>query len=417
MTTVTYMAVKRRMPKARDLAPLMQFKRPQFDATRRRLDAAFTIDDLRRIAKRRTPKAAFDYTDGAAEDELSIRRARQAFRDIEFHPTILRDVSNVTAGWNVLGQPVVLPFGIAPTGFTRLMQTEGEIAGASAAAKAGIPFSLSTLGTCAIEDLVGAVPQGRKWFQLYMWKDRERSMALVKRAADAGFDTLLATVDVPVSGARFRDNRNGMTIPPSLTLRTVLDAVPHPKWWFDLLTTEPLAFASLDRWPGTVGEYLSTMFDPSLTFDDLVWIKDQWPGKLVVKGIQTLEDARAVVERGVDGIVLSNHGGRQLDRAPVPFHLLPAVSRELGKDTEILVDTGIMSGADIVAAIALGARCTLVGRAYLYGLMAGGEAGVNRAIEILESGVLRTMQLLGVTCLEELSPAHVTQLRRLGPVE
>jgi L-lactate dehydrogenase (cytochrome) len=411
------MAVKRRMPKARELAPLMQFKRPQFDATKRRLDAAMTIDDLRRIAKRRTPKAAFDYTDGAAEDELSIQRARQAFRDIEFHPTILRDVSNVTAGWNVLGQPVVLPFGIAPTGFTRLMHTEGEIAGAAAAAKAGIPFSLSTLGTCAIEDLVTAVPQGRKWFQLYMWKDRDRSMALVKRAAAAGFDTLLATVDVPVAGARFRDNRNGMTIPPSLTLRTVLDAVPHPKWWFDLLTTEPLAFASLDRWPGTVAEYLSTMFDPSLTFDDLAWIKDQWPGKLVVKGIQTLDDARAVVERGVDGIVLSNHGGRQLDRAPVPFHLLPVVARELGKDTEIVVDTGIMSGADVVAAIALGARCTLVGRAYLYGLMAGGEAGVSRAIEILESGVLRTMRLLGVTCLEELSPAHVTQLRRLVPVE
>ncbi|WP_108924350.1 alpha-hydroxy acid oxidase [Mycobacterium montefiorense] len=411
------MVVKRRMPKARDIAPLMQFKRPQFDATKRRLDAAFTIDDLRRIAKRRTPRAAFDYTDGAAEDELSIVRARQAFRDIEFHPTILRDVSKVTAGWNVLGQPVALPFGIAPTGFTRLMHTEGEIAGAAAAAQAGIPFSLSTLGTCAIEDLVTAVPQGRKWFQLYMWKDRERSMALVKRAAAAGFDTLLATVDVPVSGARFRDNRNGMTIPPSLTLRTVLDAVPHPKWWFDLLTTEPLAFVSLDRWPGTVGEYLSTMFDPSLTFDDLAWIKEQWPGKLVVKGIQTLDDARAVVDRGADGIVLSNHGGRQLDRAPVPFHLLPAVAREVGKDTEILVDTGIMSGADIVAAIALGARCTLVGRAYLYGLMAGGEAGVNRAIEILQTGVLRTMRLLGVTCLEELSPAHVTQLRRLAPVE
>jgi L-lactate dehydrogenase (cytochrome) len=411
------MAVKRRLPRVRDLVPLIQFKRPQFDATKRRLAAAFTIEDLRRIAKRRTPKAAFDYADGAAEDELSIERARQAFRDIEFHPMILRDVTNVTSGWNVLGQPVVVPFGIAPTGFTRLMHTEGEIAGARAAARAGIPFSLSTLGTCAIEDLVTAVPQGRKWFQLYMWRDRDRSMALVQRAADAGFDTLLATVDVPVSGARLRDNRNGMTIPPTLTLRTVLDAVPHPKWWFDLLTTEPLAFASLDRWPGTVGEYLSTMFDPSLTFDDLEWIKARWPGKLVVKGIQTLDDARAVVDRGVDGIVLSNHGGRQLDRAPVPFHLLPVVARELGKDTEILLDTGIMSGADIVAAIALGARCTLVGRAYLYGLMAGGEAGVNRAIEILETGLIRTMRLLGVTCLEELSPQHVTQLRRLGPVE
>ncbi|MDP7701911.1 alpha-hydroxy acid oxidase [Mycobacterium sp. TY815] len=407
------MAVKRQVPRVRDLAPLLQFKRPQWDRTARRLDAALTIEDLRRIAKRRTPKAAFDYTDGAAEGELSIGRARQAFRDIEFHPTILRDVSTVNAGWDVLGAPVDLPFGIAPTGFTRLMHTEGEVAGARAAAAAGIPFSLSTLGTTAIEDLVAAAPQGRKWFQLYMWRDRERSMALVQRAADAGFDTMLVTVDVPVAGARLRDVRNGMSIPPALTLRTVLDAVPHPHWWFDLLTTEPLSFASLDRWSGTVGEYLNTMFDPSVTFDDLVWIKSRWPGKLVVKGIQTLDDARAVVDRGVDGIVLSNHGGRQLDRAPVPFHLLPVVVRELGKDTEILMDTGIMSGADIVAAIALGARCTLVGRAYLYGLMAGGEAGVRRAIAILQSGVTRTMALLGVTCLQELSPGHVTQLRRL----
>src|ERR1700749_4094678 len=416
MTTVAHMAVERRVPNVRDLAPLIQFKRPRLDATKRRLDAAFTIDDLRRIAKRRTPKAAFDYPDGAAEDELSIDRARQAFRDIEFHPTILRDVTNVTAGWTVLGQPVVLPFGIAPTGFTRLMQTEGEIAGAQAAARAGIPFSLSTLGTCAIEDLVTAVPQGRKWFQLYMWRDRDRSMALVQRAAEAGFDTLLATVDVPVAGARLRDVRNGMSIPPALTLRTVFDAAQRPHWGFDLLTTEPLSFASLDRWSGTVGQYLVTMFDPSLTFDDLAWIKSQWPGKLVVKGIQTLDDARALVDLGVDGIVLSNHGGRQLDRAPVPFHLLPVVARELGAHTEILVDTGIMSGADIVAAVAVGARCTLVGRAYLYGLMAGGEAGVRRAVEILSGQLTRTMKLLGVTCLEELSPKHVTQLRRLGPV-
>ncbi|MDC8972527.1 alpha-hydroxy acid oxidase [Mycobacterium marinum] len=410
------MAVDRRLPRVGDLAPLMQFKRPQFNRTKRRLEAALTIEDLRRVAKRRTPRAAFDYTDGAAEDELSIERARQAFRDIEFHPTILRDVTSVRTGWDVFGKPVALPFGIAPTGFTRLMHTEGEIAGARAAAEAGIPFSMSTLATCAIEDLHAAVPQGRKWFQLYMWRDRDRSMALVKRAADAGFDTMLVTVDVPVAGARLRDVRNGMSIPPALTLRTVLDALPHPHWWFDLLTTEPLAFASLDRWSGTVGEYLNTMFDPSVTFDDLEWMKAQWPGKLVVKGIQTLDDARAVVERGADGIVLSNHGGRQLDRAPVPFHLLPLVARELGKDTEIVVDTGIMSGADIVAAIALGARCTLIGRAYLYGLMAGGEAGVKRAIEILSAGVSRTMRLLGVTCLEELSAKHVTQLQRLGPI-
>jgi L-lactate dehydrogenase (cytochrome) len=406
--------MKRRVPRPSELAPLLQFRRPRLNPTKRVLESALTVDDLRRIAKRRTPKAAFDYSDGAAEEELSLTRARQAFRDIEFHPTILRDVEKVDTGRTVLGDEVALPFGIAPTGFTRLMHTEGEIAGAHAAARAGIPFSLSTLGTRSIEEVKAANPNGRNWFQLYMWKDRDRSMALVERAAAAGFDTLLVTVDVPVAGARLRDTRNGMSIPPALTLRTVLDAVPHPRWWFDLLTTEPLSFASLDRWPGTVAQYLDTMFDPTVTFDDLAFIKSQWPNRLVVKGIQTLEDAKSVVDLGVDGIVLSNHGGRQLDRAPVPFHLLPSVSRELGRDTEIILDTGIMSGADIVAAIALGARFTLIGRAYLYGLMAGGEAGVDRAIEILSQQVGRTMRLLGVKSLEELTPRHVTQLFRLG---
>ncbi len=410
------MAIERRVPKMRDLAPLIRFRRPRLDRAGRRLDTALTVDDLRCLAQRRTPKAAFDYTDGAAEAEISLQRARDAFRDIEFHPTILRDVSTVRTGWDVLGQPVSWPVAIAPTGFTRLMRTEGEIAGARAAAAAGIPFSLSTLGTASIEDVATAVPQARRWFQLYMWRDRERSMALVRRAVDAGFDTLLVTVDVPAAGARLRDTRNGMSIPPALTLRTVLDAARRPHWWFDLLTTEPLSFASLDRWSGTVGEYLDSMFDPSVTFADLAWIKDQWPGKLVVKGIQTLDDACAAVDSGADGIVLSNHGGRQLDRAPVPFHLLPSVARAVGGHTEILLDTGIMSGADIVAAVALGARCTLIGRAYLYGLMAGGEAGVRRALEIITDQLTRTMRLLGVTCLEELSPKHVTQLRRLAPM-
>ncbi|MDT5389023.1 MAG: hypothetical protein QOE04_2664 [Mycobacterium sp.] len=407
--------MRRRVPRPRELAPLIGFRRPQLDATARRLSKALTIEDLRTLAKRRTPKAAFDYTDGAAEEELSLSRARQAFRDIEFHPTILRDVAAVDTGRQVLGDRVELPFGIAPTGFTRLMHTEGELAGARVAARHGIPFSLSTLGTSSIEEVRAANPNGRNWFQLYMWKDRDRSMALVERAAAAGYDTLLVTVDVPVAGARLRDTRNGMSIPPTLTLRTVLDAAPHLRWWFDLLSTEPLSFASLDRWPGTVAEYLDTAFDPTVTFDDLAWIKSQWPNKLVVKGIQTLDDARAVAELGVDGLVLSNHGGRQLDRAPVPFHLLPSVARELGGSCEILLDTGIMSGADIVAAVALGARFTLVGRAYLYGLMAGGEAGVERAMEILSSQVNRTMRLLGVTSLDELAPRHVTQLQRLAP--
>ncbi|MDY7529516.1 MULTISPECIES: alpha-hydroxy acid oxidase [Cryobacterium] len=408
--------VQRRIPKIKDLAPLMQFKVPELNAKKRRLESALTIYDLRAIAKRRTPKAAFDYTEGAAEAEISLARARQAFEDIEFHPAILRDVSTVSTGWDVLGAPVAFPFGIAPTGFTRMMQTEGEIAGAHAAAKAGIPFSLSTMGTTAIEDVKAANPTGRNWFQLYMWKDRDRSMALVDRAAKAGFDTLLVTVDVPVAGARLRDKRNGFSIPPQLTVGTVVNALPRPEWWINFLTTEPLAFASLDRWSGTVGELLDTMFDPTVTFEDLAWIKAQWPGKVVVKGVQNVADAARLAEMGIDAIILSNHGGRQLDRAPIPFHLLPEVAREVGNDLEVHLDTGIMSGADIVAAVALGARFTLVGRAYLYGLMAGGEAGVDRAIAILSEQITRTMRLLGVKSLEELEPGHVTQLARLSRI-
>lgn len=408
--------VERRMPSLHDLAPLLKFKKPTLNGRKRRLQEAHTIYDLRRIAKRRTPKAAFDYTDGSAEQELSLARARQAFEDVEFSPAILRDVSQVDTGRDVLGSRAALPFGIAPTGFTRMMHTEGERAGAAAAAAAGIPFTLSTMGTSSIEDVAEAGgPTGRNWFQLYMWKDRDRSMALVDRAAKAGFDTLLVTVDVPVAGARLRDARNGMTIPPTLTPRTVLNAIPRPEWWINFLTTEPLAFASLDRWSGTVADLLDTMFDPTVTFEDLAWIKEQWPGTLVVKGVQSLADAKRLADLGVDGILLSNHGGRQLDRAPIPFHLLPEVVREVGKDTEVHLDTGIMSGADIVAAIALGARFTYVGRAYLYGLMAGGREGVDRAIQILRGQLVRTMKLLGVTSLDELTPAHVTQLERLVP--
>jgi L-lactate dehydrogenase (cytochrome) len=407
--------LRRRRPRLRELTPLLGFDVPGLNVTERRLAAALTIDDLRALARRRTLRAAFDYADGAAERETSLARARQAFQDIEFHPQILRDVSSVDPSVEVLGGPSALPFGIAPTGFTRLMRAEGELAGAAAAGAVGIPFSLSTLGTASVEEVAAANPGGRNWFQLYMWKDRDRSLELVRRAAAAGFDALLVTVDVPVSGARLRDRRNGMTIPPRLKLSTAVDALRRPAWWFDFVTTEPLAFASFDRWEGTVAELLDTMFDPTLDDEDLAWVREQWPGKLVVKGIQTLEDARRVASLGVDAITLSNHGGRQLDRAPVPFHLLPDVVREIGGDVEVHLDTGIMNGADVVASIALGARFTLVGRAYLYGLMAGGRAGVDRAITILPEELTRTMKLLGARSIDELEPAHVTQLERLVP--
>lgn len=409
--------VQRQFPRPAELFDLMQFKKPELNGKKRRLAAALTIDDLRRIAKRRTPKAAFDYTDGAAEGELSLTRARQAFEDVEFHPDILKPAAEVDTSIEVLGAPSAMPFGIAPTGFTRLMQTEGEIAGASAAAAAGIPFTLSTLGTTSIEAVKHANPRGRNWFQLYVMRDREISYGVVERAAKAGFDTLMFTVDTPIAGARLRDKRNGFSIPPQLTPATILNALPRPWWWYDFLTTPKLEFASFDSTGGTVGELLNAAMDPTISFEDLTIIREMWPGKLVVKGVQNLPQAVDLIDRGVDGIVLSNHGGRQLDRAPIPFHLLPQVVREVGRDATVMIDTGIMNGADIVASVALGAKFTLIGRAYLYGLMAGGREGVDRTIAILRSEIERTMTLLGVSSLEELEPRHVTQLQRLVPVQ
>ncbi|GAA2173446.1 quinone-dependent L-lactate dehydrogenase [Arthrobacter parietis] len=399
-------ALKRRIPKVADLAPLMQFKKPEFSQSAR-LGRANTIGDLRTIAKRRTPTAPFDYTDGAAEAEITLRRAREAFLDLEFRPGILRNVEKVDTSVSVLGKESALPFGIAPTGFTRMMQSEGEYAGSQAAEAAGIPYTLSTMGTASIEDVARAAPSGRNWFQLYLWTDRERSMELIERAAAVRNDTLMVTVDTAVAGARLRDVRNGMTIPPALTVKTVIDASYRPAWWFNFLTHEPLAFASLNRYSGTVADLINSMFDPTLTFDDLDWLREVWKGNLVVKGIQTLDDAKKVVDHGADGIVLSNHGGRQLDRAPIPLRLLPDVAAELKGKTSIMLDTGIMSGGDIVAALALGADFTLIGRAYLYGLMAGGRAGVDRTITILAKEITRTMQLLGVTRVEDLTPDHV----------
>ncbi len=408
--------VQRQFPKPSELKEFMTFKKPSLDFAGNRLEKALTIYDLRKIAKRRTPAAAFDYTDGAAEGEFSMNRARQAFEDIEFHPGVLTDVSTVDTTTEVLGGTSAMPFGIAPTGFTRLMQTEGEIAGAGAAGAAGIPFTLSTLGTTSIEDVRAAAPNGRLWFQLYVMREREISYGLVERAAKAGFDTLFFTVDTPVAGARLRDKRNGFSIPPHLTMKTLLNAIPRPWWWFDFLTTPKLEFASLSSTGGTVGELLDNAMDPSINYEDLKIIREMWPGKIVIKGVQNLEDSKKLADLGVDGILLSNHGGRQLDRAPVPFHLLPEVVREVGNDVEVMVDTGIMNGADIVASMALGAKFTLIGRAYLYGLMAGGRRGVDRTIEILSDEVRRTMKLLQVHNIAELEPKHVTQLRRLQPI-
>ena len=404
--------VKRRIPSPKDLAQLLKFRKFVLSPTKRRLSKALTIYDLRDIAKRRTPQAPFDYTDGGADTESSLTRARNAYEKLEFQPKILLNVKDVDISVNMLGKNASMPIGIAPTGFTRMMQTEGEYAGACAASDAGIPYTLSTMGTRSIEDVAKAAPNGRNWFQLYMWKDRDRSMALVDRAKAAGFDTLVLTVDVPVAGARLRDVRNGMTIPPSLTLRTILNAIPRPAWWVNFLTTDPLKFASLDSWNGTVAELLDSMFDPTITYEDLKWIRGQWQGNLVVKGIQNVDDAVKSIEAGADAIILSNHGGRQLDRAPVPLYLLPEVLKAVGNKGEVHIDTGIMHGADVVAALATGAKFTWIGRAYLYGLMAGGKPGVDKALEIMRMQIIRTMKLLGARTVAELNPDHVRFIAR-----
>jgi L-lactate dehydrogenase (cytochrome) len=404
--------VKRQFPKPSELAPLLQFSLPTLRRKKRRLEKAYTIWDLRDIAKKRTPKGPFDYTDGSAESEVSLERARQAYRDLEFIPSILKDVSTADLTRTALGETFAMPLGIAPTGFTRMMQTEGEIAGARAAEKFGIPFTLSTLGTTTIEDVVASAPNGRNWFQLYMWKDREGSMALVERAKRAGVKNLVLTVDVPAAGQRIRDYRNGLTVPPRLTAGTILNAIPRPAWWINFLTTPSIEFASMKNWEGTVGELLDYMFDPTMTWEDLKWIRQQWDGTLTVKGIQNLEDAKKAAKLGADAILLSNHGGRQLDRAPIMLHLLADIKKEFKKDYEIHIDTGIMHGADVLAAVALGAQFTYVGRAYLYGLMAGGQDGVERALEIMRTQMVRNMKLLGVNSLDELTPKHVRFLNR-----
>jgi L-lactate dehydrogenase (cytochrome) len=398
---------ERQLPRWSELKPLIRLKAPQFDATQRRLSKALTIADLRTTARRRTPRSVFDYTDGAAEAEISLRRARSVFAQLEFRPQILQDVSNLDTTTHFLGRPAAVPFAFAPTGFTRMMNHEGEAAVVRVAQRRGIPYALSTMGTTSIEGVAAAGPDARKWFQLYVWKDRAAGEDLMARAKSAGFEALILTVDVPVAGARLRDARNGFSIPPALTVRTVADAATHPTWWVNLLTTRPLEFASLSSWQGTIADLLDQLFDPTMTLADLAWIRSVWDGPLVIKGIQTVEDARRVVDAGADAIILSNHGGRQLDRAPVPLRLLPEVAEAVGDRTEIWLDTGILSGADVVAALALGARGTLVGRAYLYGLMAGGERGVDRAAEILTREVRRTMALLGVSSVAELGPQHV----------
>jgi L-lactate dehydrogenase (cytochrome) len=398
---------RRRVPRWSELQPYLRTGPVRVSPVERRLVSAASIWDLRAVARRHVPRAVFDYTDGAAETETSLRRAREAYTRIEFVPSVLRDVSKVDASTTILGRPSALPLVFAPTGFTRLMHQAGEPAVGRAAGRLGVPYALSTLGTTSPEDLAAAAPGTDLWFQLYLWNDREAAISLVRRAEAAGFRVLILTVDTPVAGARLRDVRNGFTIPPTLSVRTLIDIGLHPGWWFDKLTTDPLQFAVFTETGGTVADLINRVFDPTITIADFGWLREAWSGKLVIKGIQTVDDARAVVDAGADAVVVSNHGGRQLDRAPTPLEQLPAIVAAVGDRAEVYIDGGILSGADVIAAVGLGARAALVGRAYLYGLMAGGERGVDRAGEILQREAIRTLQLLGVRSLAELAPGRV----------
>jgi len=397
---------KRQLPSWSGLKPLLGFRSP-FSRTDE-IARAVTISQLRDIGKAKTPKAVFDYTDGAAGEELSYGRAYEAYRRLEFHPHVLRDVSVVDTSISIFGQKSALPFVFSPTGFTRMMHYQGEPAVAKVAAEFGIPYTLSTLGTTSIEDLADAAPETRKWFQLYLWREKATRYELVQRAADAGYEAIMLTVDTVVGGMRVRDVENGLTIPPQLTFKTIADMARYPKWWGNLLTTKPLEFASLKSTGGTVADLMNSVFDPSITMKDVEWLKDNWPGKLIVKGVQNVNDAVMLANAGVDAVVLSNHGGRQLDRSVVPLELLPSVKTAIsGTATQLFIDGGALSGSDIVGGIGLGADAVLIGRAYLYGIMAGGESGVRKAAQILKGEVEQTMRLMGITALDQLTPDMV----------
>lgn len=401
----------RRVPRWSELAPLVGLAPPRLRRASR-VAAAASIPDLRRLARGRAPRAVFDYVDGGADSELSLWRSRRAFRDVEFRPRVLRDVAQVDLSRDVLGARAAMPLVLAPTGFTRMMHAAGEPAVVRPAADHGVPYALSTMGTSTPEQVEAAAPDARRWFQLYVWQDRDSTEQVLERVARCGYEALVLTVDTPVPGARLRDVRNGLTIPPRLTWRTLADIGTHPAWWLDLLTTEPLEFATLSTFDGTVAELVAATFDPSVTWADLAWLRQRWHGPLILKGIQTVEDARVAVDHGVDGVVLSNHGGRQLDRAPTPLYVLPEVVQAVGTQVAVFLDGGTLHGADIVAAVAKGATAVLVGRAYLYGLMAGGEAGVDRVLTILRDEMTRTLQLMGVGAVDDLGPDDVVLGRR-----
>lgn len=394
---------------------VVRLRRPEFDAVTRLLNRSASVDDLRAFASRRLPRGVFDYIDGGAEDERSLVANSRAFARWGFQPRVLRAVGDVDTSSTLLGRSMACPLVLAPTGFTRIADPQGELAVARAAARAGLPYTLSTLSTRSIEEVAG-VSTGDKWFQVYVWRDRGLTAALLQRAAAAGYSTIVITVDTAVLGRRERDVRHGFTLPPTIGLATIIDGIRHPRWTLKLLSSEPIEFANLvgssnfdGSDPVSLSDYVNAQFDPSLSWDDLAWFRERWSGPIVLKGIQTVTDAAHAADVGVDAIAISNHGGRQLDDAPAPIDLVRPIRDAVQSRSAIICDGGVRRGSDVVKALALGADACMIGRAYLYGLAAAGERGVDHVLDLLTSGVRRTMALCGVRSIDEIDNDLVTR--------
>jgi isopentenyl diphosphate isomerase/L-lactate dehydrogenase-like FMN-dependent dehydrogenase len=380
---------------------LIDWSIPSLNPYKGQLLQAQSVDDLASIARKRTPKVVFDYVEGGAIDEIAYSRSRAAYSRIEINSRVLRDVSKIDTSEKILGKVVDIPICFAPTGYTRLMHHVGEPAVANVASNKNLIYALSTMGTTSPEELAAAVPNSRRWFQLYIMKNRSDSLAVIKQAKDNGFEALVLTVDTPVVGLRYRDNRNGLTVPPKIRINTVFAIARKPIWWLNLFTTGKLEFAAFRGWDKPLSQLAGLIFDPATTMKDITWLRSVWKGPIIIKGIQSVEDAKAVAKLGVQGIILSNHGGRQFDRGPVPLEILPEVVKAVGNKVEIYIDGGIMSGLDALGAIALGAKAVFIGRAYLYGAMANGEAGVEQVIEIMRREFENGMALSGATNIAE----------------
>lgn len=392
------------------LRSVLRFRRFHLSPVKRRLERAASVEDLRRLARKRLPGGVFDYIDGGAEDETALDRNTRAFRELVCRPRVLRDVDRVDTSTAILGKLAPMPLVLAPTGFTRIAFPPGELAAARAADRAGLPYALSTLGTRSVEE-VAAVSAGRLWFQVYVWRDRGLVKEMLARAAASGFEALCVTVDTAVSGRRERDVRRGFALPPKLGLDTIVDGMLHPSWTWQFVRADPIVFSMVAGRSGLDGstavklvDFINSQFDASLSWSDIEWLQAAWDGPVLIKGVQTVADAVMARDLGLAGVILSNHGGRQLDSSPGIVDLVRPVADAVGGDLDIICDGGVRRGGDIVKAVALGATACMAGRAYLYGLGAAGEAGVDWVIDHLKAGMERDMALCGAASVAELSP-------------